>query len=748
MPRMKLPLSRFSIVCLFVLGSFSAGLSWKTLRDLRPLTASLDVGDSEIRKPCVVDRYGNFLSVTHQNRWNTFNKPLHDFPDLLHTSFIESEDRRFYIHGGVDWFARLHALVQNIRAMRAVRGASTISEQVVRMLHPRPRTVWSRWLEGFEAANLEKQFSKSEILEFYLNQVPYGHQRRGVAEAAKFYFDRDLDTLSPREILALVVLVRAPSSLDLRRAPKALERSIARLAAHLRDRGTLSSDEYNAALSGRFEFARSNRVIEATHFVQNIFKTVPPEILGQSGTLTSTLDGDIQEKVSHILDSRLENLRGSDVRNGAVLVADNSTGEVLAWASGSLSGADSSGWMDAVIIPRQPGSSLKPFLYALAIEMGWGPATLIDDSPLAQPVRSGLHSFHNYSRTHYGPLRLREALGNSLNTPAVRTIQFTGTGRFLEWLHLLGIRSLTQSADFYGQGLALGDGEVSLFELVQAYSVLARRGEFRKLRVLSEAYEPPGEPRTVMDQKSAALITDILSDPQSRRLEFGEGHLLRFPVQTAVKTGTSTDHKDCWAVGYTDRLTVGVWMGNLDRRPTRGITGAIGPALVLRSVFAELNRYADSPVPQSAGGLKKLEVCAVSGLLPKSDCPRITEVFNDQNAPADVCAGHGAYLKAAVLNKPGDGNGDAVRLLQPVDGLQVVIDPRIPLQSQALAFKLPKAAAASKVEWILDGEMAGRTSGRKFLWSLSRGTHFVKARFWRGADEQPAETPEVSFTVK
>ncbi len=746
MARIKLPLIRLSMICFFLLGSFSAVLSWKTLRDLQAVPESLDIGHSEIRKPSVVDRNGIFLSITYVNRWNTFIKPLHEFPDLLRLAFMESEDRRFYAHGGVDWPARFHALLQNVRALRSVRGASTITEQVVRMFHPRPRTVWSRWLEGFEAASLEKRFTKSEILEFYLNQVPYGHQRRGVAEAAKFYFNRDLDTLNAREILCLVVLVRAPSSMDLRRAPKTLERSVARLAAHLRDCGMLSLDEYNAAVGGGFAFARSNRVIEATHFVQNILKSTTPEVLVQSGTLTSTLDGDIQEKVSHILGSRLENLRSSEVRNGAVLVVDNPTGEVLAWASGSLGGADASGWMDAVTIPRQPGSSLKPFLYALAIEMGWGPATLIDDSPLAQPVRSGLHSFRNYSRTHYGPLRLREALGNSLNTPAVRTIQFTGTGRFLEWLHLLGIRSLSQSADFYGQGLALGDGEVSLFELVQAYSVLARHGEFRNLRVLSETHDPQRESRRVMDEKSTALITDILSDPQSRRLEFGEGHLLRFPVQTAVKTGTSTDHKDCWAVGYTDRLTVGVWMGNLDRKPTRGITGAIGPALVLRSVFAELNRYTDPPALKTTEGLKKIDVCAVSGLLPKPDCPKITEVFDDRNCPIDVCSCHSHSLKAAALNRPEE--GDSVRLLQPVDGLQIVIDPRIPMQSQALAFKLPKDTAVSKVEWILDGEVAGRTTGPKFLWPLSRGTHLVKARFWRSGDGQSAETPEVSFTVK
>ena len=276
--------------------------------------------------------------------------------------------------------------------------------------------------------------------------------------------------------------------------------------------------------------------------------------------------------------------------DGAALVVDNRTGEVLAWVSESLSAGESQGWVDAVTVRRQPGSALKPFLYALAMEMGWTAATIIEDSPLAEAAGSGLHNFHNYSRTYYGPLRLRVALGNSLNTPAVRTIQFTGTERFLLWLRSLGISGLNKSAEFYGHGLALGDGEVSLFELVQAYSVLPRHGAFLPLRTVSERHLPPGELSQVIGPATAAIIGDILSDPQARRLEFGEGHLLRFPVQTAVKTGTSTDHRDCWAVGFSDRYTAGVWMGNLDHRPTRGVTGAIGPALVLRAIFAELNR--------------------------------------------------------------------------------------------------------------------------------------------------------------
>ncbi|MCE5336576.1 MAG: transglycosylase domain-containing protein [Desulfobacteraceae bacterium] len=731
-----------------ILGSFVL-LARRTGRDLRPLPASLKAVESEVRKPRVFDRNGVALSITYQNRWSTLTVPLHEIPELLQQAFVQSEDRRFFEHGGPDWLARAHALLQNIRAMRGVRGASTITEQVVRMLHPRPRTVWSRWIEGFEAARLEKIASKTEILEFYLNQVPYAQQRRGVVEAARLYFDRDLNTLNPREILALAVLVRAPSGLDLRKNPKAMEKSMARLAGHMIGAGLLDREEHARILSGRFELARPRGVLEAPHFVQYLFRSSGADPTLSGGRLTSTLDGHMQQKTRQILANRLEALRSSEVGNGAVLVVDNRTDDVLAWVSGSTAEDDTTGSINAVLVPRQPGSTLKPFLYALAMELGWTPATLIDDSPMAEPIGSGLHSFQNYSRVYYGPLRLRDALGNSLNTPAIRTIKFTGVERFLERLHLLGISGLTKGADHYGEGLALGDGEVNLFELVQAYAALARLGEFRPLRTLSEPRQSDGMSRQVIDRKTAAMVIDILSDSQARRLEFGEGHLLRFPIRTAVKTGTSTDHRDCWAVGFTDKFTVGVWMGNLDRRPTRGITGAIGPALVLRSVFAELNREHEVQEEHPGAPLITETICSVSGMLAGPQCPRVVEVFEPGNKPAGICAIHAANSET-IPPRPRSAQKADLRLLQPTQGLQLAIDPRIPLPLQSFAFKIPRNTEVARIEWVLNRELLAQTGSgvHQLNWALLRGIHQLKARVWTKPDEEPMETPEVSFMVK
>ncbi|MCE5244703.1 MAG: transglycosylase domain-containing protein [Desulfobacteraceae bacterium] len=746
-------LSRRAVRFTALLAAAAAVFAWCTLRSLQPLPESLDVQGTEVRRAAVTDRNGVPLSMTYQNRWNIHEvASLHELPALLQTAFVESEDRRFFRHGGVDWAARLHAAWQNLKALRAVRGASTITEQVVRLLHPRPRTVWSRWLEGFEAARLEDRFSKREILEFYLNQVPYANQRRGVVQAARCYFDRDPDTLSVRETLALAVLVRAPSGMDLRRETRALERGVKRLAEHLHAIGAISDEQFASAAGGRWTLAKPRLPVNADHFVRYLHQSGPAECRAGRGRLISTLDASVQEHTRRILDSRLKDLAGIDTANGAVLVVDHETDEVLAWVNGGAAqrdGADE--WIDAVTAPRQPGSALKPFLYSLAMESGWTPATLIDDSPLAEAVGTGLHAFHNYSRVHYGPLRLRDALGNSLNIPAVRAIQYTGNARFLDRLHDLGFQSLTETADHYGDGLALGDGEVTLFELVQAYAVLARQGVFCPLRTVRGDVEAAAPPRRVFSEEISSLTANILSDPQARKLEFGDGNLLAFPVQTAVKTGTSGGHRDCWAVGFSSRYTVGVWMGNLDRRPTNGLTGARGPALVLRAVFAELNRNAETrPLAMSARLVPAL-ICRTSGLKAGPHCPSMQEWFEREKTPGETCPLHAeprAEGNAKELAAAGRKGGP--RLLQPTPGLRLARDPRIPAELEAFAFTIPKHLKTQKVEWIVDGGVAGTTGPgeHRFLWPLSKGSHLAGARIWTEGDPAPSETPAVPFVVR
>lgn len=723
------------VAILLVTAAIAGSLLWKTLADLRPLPESLALDTARLRKVQIVDRNYVPLTVTYQNRWNVHDyMPLHAIPDFLRQAFVASEDQRFFEHGGVDWLARLHALWQNIKALRAVRGASTISEQVVRMWHPRPRTLWSRWLEGIEAGRLEGSFSKSEILEFYLNQVPYADRRRGVVQASHYFFDRDPDTLSTEEMLALVVMVRAPARLDVRRNSDSLARPIAELADRLLKDGIIDAEHRAMISTDALELKTADLPVQASHFVHHLFQIITPGDFHDAVRLRTTLDSGLQLTVQTILDNRLKDIKQRGAGNGAVLIIDHQRNEVLAWVnSGSCLADVPESWIDAVTTPRQPGSTLKPLLYALALEKGWTAATLVDDQPLAAAVGRGLHSYHNYSRTHYGPLRVREALGNSLNIPAVRAIQFVGVDTFLDCLHELEIRSLQQHPDFYGDGLALGNGEITLLELVRAYTVLAGQGTYRPLKYLMD--DPPRQgARRIFSTETASLIGSILSDPEARRLEFGSGSLLRFPVQTAVKTGTSSDYRDAWAVGYNSQFTVGVWIGNLNQQATDGITGASGPALILRSVFAELNRHRETRPLYLSPRLVKIDVCRDSGLPADGSCSAVSEWFVPGTEPQSrsVCP------REAL----------PVYLQFPTPGLQLAMDPRIADDQEAFVFRLANLNTKGKVAWYIDDKLTATTPDGEYLWPLQRGPHSVKARIAFDGTGRFQETSAVRFTVK
>ncbi|MDM8566864.1 transglycosylase domain-containing protein [Candidatus Halobeggiatoa sp. HSG11] len=708
-------------------------LFWFTQDAVLSPPKTLSIANSTTRKVQILDRQLIPLTITYQNDWNLHDYiSLHEIPDMLQQIIILAEDKRFFEHNGPDWQARSSATLQNIMALQVVRGASTITEQVVRMLNPRPRTFWSRWLEGFEARQLESKFSKAEIIEFYLNQVPYASNRRGVVQAARHYFDRDLETLSLKEMLALATLIRAPGRLDLYRNTKDIETPIQNLAKRLLKLNIISQIDYENILTASLQLNDSNIAVQATHFVNYIHRTQPVQTLHIAGRLVSTLDTNIQLAAQKILDQQVKNL--PSVKHGAVLIVEQQTGEVLAWVNtGKPSVQQPGSQIDAITTPRQPGSTLKPFLYALALEHGWTAATLIDDAPLAEAVGTGLHSYNNYSRRYYGTLSLREALGNSLNIPAIRTIQFLGTEAFLHRLHQLGMSSLTAEADHYGDGLALGNGAVTLLELVQAYTVLANQGSFRALKVLRD--QPASDSETILSSQISSIIADILSDPEARRLEFGNG--LRLPVQTAIKTGTSSDYRDAWTVGFNYKYTVGVWLGNLDQQPMSQVSGASGPALTLRAIFAELNRYEDTQGLYLDPSLVKVNICRDTGQRAVDNCPSRVEWFVPGTEPK--------------LKKPIQQIVQPLHLRQPTHNLNLAMDPRIPDEYEAFTLILSDTELeADLIEWLIDDEVVGisEIEVRQFSWLVTRGKHTAQVRILSYDSEDVQVTPKVPFYVK
>jgi penicillin-binding protein 1C len=684
----------------------------------------------------IVDRHMEPLSVSYTPRWNTDERvALHAVPDLLRETFLLSEDRRFFSHGGVDWRARGGALWQNLRHGRTVRGASTLTEQTIRILHPRPRTLWSKWVEGWEAMALDRAVSKAALLEFYLNQVPYAANRRGVAQAARYYFDRSLETLTPVETLALVVLARAPSGYDLYRDPRRIEKRIAALADRAADAGLLDEKTRVQIHAARLTPRPASAPVEARHFARYVRLQGVGSPSGAA--IRTTLDAGLQTQVQTLLDRRMDALARRKARNGAALVVDRRSGEILAWVVAGATrhpedapppppGAE----IDPVTAPRQPGSALKPFLYAAAIEKGWSAATMIDDSPLAEAIGAGLHRFRNYSGDHYGPLPLREALGNSLNIPALRTIRYVGTQAYLDTLHDLGFETLDRGAAIYDEGLALGDGEVTLLALVQAYTVLANGGVFRPLRFTTA--DDGGPVRRVYRPETADLIANILSDASARAMEFGTDSVLNLPVQTAAKTGTSTGYRDAWVAGFDDRYVVGIWMGNLDRTPMDEVTGSTGPALTLRGIFALLNRDGKTRALTLSPRLHPRQICTRP---PKTDgsCPLRTEWFADA-APSD-----GAFLRPAP--RP-------LELVRPTQGLNIARNPRIPEAFQKFRFELAGFETGDKALWTLDGRILEHTQGPTVLWPLEKGAHSLSVQVSRTDEAQPRILPPVRFVVK
>jgi penicillin-binding protein 1C len=731
----------------------AAALCWRTLAELRPPPAALaftqsardgiavsatdgDAASSgaDWRGVQVLDRNGEPLNVTFTNAWNLHDlAALHETPPFLRAAFVAAEDKRFYEHDGVDWSARLSAVALNTRNARAIRGASTITEQVVRMIRPRPRSVWSRWLEGWEAQALEREFTKDEILEFYLNEVPYAANRRGVRQAASYYFARDLGTLSKKEMLALAVLVRAPTRFDLLTNAAASRGATERLASALVANGALAPGERDAVLAEELALEAPRLAVSAPHFVQ--YARAQLRHGGAPGAkVTTTLDARLQQRVQRMLDERLRYLTPQQIGDGAVLVTDHGTGEILAWVvAGGGRAEGPASHIDAVTTPRQPGSALKPFLYALALDRGWTAAEIIDDAPLAESTSGGLHSYQNYSRRFYGPVALRDALGNSLNIPALKTLQFVGAVPYLATLHALGFDGLRDHPDFYGDGIALGSGAVTLYELVQAYAALAERGVFRPLTTsLADASVRPA--RRVYSAEAASLVANILSDADARALEFGRDSVLSFAVQTAVKTGTSSDFRDAWAVGFDHRYTVGVWMGNLDQQPSDGVTGSTGPALLLRSVFAELTRSRDTRPLYLSPRLARREVCVPAPLRMEAapECLRRDEWFMPDSKEH--------AREPAAAPRP------SIRFRQPTQGLQLALDPRLPAAAQAFEFVVHGAATTDRVLWTIDGRDESAV-GATYRWLVARGEHRVSATV-RREDAVVAALPEVTFSVK
>ena len=644
----------------------------------------------------LLDRHGEIL---HERRLDLHGRrlawtSLADISPALQAAVIASEDRRFYRHVGVDIRAILGAVARGLVG-KPLRGASTISMQLVTHIHPdlrhrgTPRTIAQKWRQMRLAWGLERGWSKAEILEAYLNLVSYRGELQGITAAASLLFAKAPHGITDTEALILAVLLRGPNA-----EPATVARRAAALQqTHL---GTATSEDITTSVERALNTHAGTgpRVSLAPHVAQRLLRTTFP-----SGAVRSTLDRRLQEFAVDTLRRHLMTVRTQRVYDGAVVVVDNHTGEVLAYVAGSgiLSSARH---VDSIQARRQTGSILKPFLYGMALEQKiLTPASLLEDTPLDVPVLGGLNRPRNYDEQFRGLVTVRTALAGSLNIPAVRTLALIGAEVLVQQLRHLGLEGVIESGDYYGPSLALGSVDASLWELVHAYRTLANGGMWSPLRLTLG--EPAGQnSRRLYSEATAFLLSHILSDRDSRSITFGLESPLATRFWSAVKTGTSKEMRDNWCVGYTRQYTVGVWVGNLSGEPMRNVSGVTGAAPIWGEIMAWLHRTTPSlPIEPPAGVLER-KVSFPDGVEPGRN-----EWFLQGTEP---------QLPAERLAR------GFPQIRMPVSGEVIALDPDIPAAHQRVPFAGDDTSAGQR--WILNGKELGPGTGL-LLWEPLPGWH-------------------------
>jgi penicillin-binding protein 1C len=629
-----------------------------------------------------IDRHGRRFAWTS----------LDEISPALTEAIVASEDRRFWSHHGVDLIAIATSAARGAVGGHS-RGASTITMQLASLLDPSlgrshsRKTILRKFRQIFAAIALERRWSKREILEAYLNLVTYRGELQGVAAASRVMFGKAPQGIDSAEAVVLAALIRAPNA----------RRESVAIRANALSRALGSAGPSQAAMAPALESAFSSRrgdyarVALAPHLAERLLNN-------GSGSARCTLDRDLQRFVIDTLRRQIIDVRDRGVDDGAVIVVENSTGEVWSYVGGAGDLSDAPDF-DAIRAPRQPGSTLKPFLYALAVDKHLlTAASLIEDTPLELPEQRGIYRPLDYDREFRGLVSMRTALAASLNVPAVRTADMVGVEVFADRLRRLGFSGLVEEGDYYGAALALGSADVSLWQLVNAYRTLANGGRYSELRLTNdtdthtstEGYSP----------EASFVISDVLSDRASRSTTFGLENSLATRYWSAVKTGTSKDMRDNWCVGYTDKFTVGVWVGNSSGAPMRDVTGITGAAPTWLSVMNYLHdRFGSGQI------LRPTDVVLSEVSFPGAVEPSRKEWFVPGTQPS------GSSSSLADSNP---------QILSPVAGTIIALDPDIPASAQRVAFEASRGARDSR--WILDGRALAPVHGA-LLWTPSPGAH-------------------------
>jgi penicillin-binding protein 1C len=665
-------------------------------------------------------------------------------PHFIH-AILAAEDGDFYHHGALDIKAAARAFKDAIYSKQIVSGASTITMQLARMLDPVSRTLSGKLQEIWHSWRLVAGMNKEEIFSAYINRLPMGGNIYGVEAAARTYFSMPANDLNLAQASLLAAIPNNPTYFDPLRHYQRLKQRQKYVLNRMVQDGYITRPQAERAYAEEISFqSRQRGIIAAPHFlfwlaseqVTSFQKQGGiPQVGKDSKPIRTTIDRPLQEFVEAQVQQVISNLAVHNVHDAAALVIDNHSGEVLAYVgSPDYFNEAKQGRNDGVQALRQPGSTLKPFLYELALEKNLiRPNTILADVPAHYAIPGAkLYSPTDYSKSFLGPVRVRVALANSLNVPAVRVLEKMGVQTFLDRLHQLGFEHLTQSAEYYGLGLTLGSGEVSLWELARAYVTMARQGEPTSVvttfdRTTNAKKSPQFSTSPVIWQ----LMTDMLSDRHARATAFGVDSVLSLPFPAAVKTGTSSNFRDTWTVGFTTDYTVATWVGNFDGDPMRQVSGVMGAAPLWNRIMLHLHEDQEPGSFPPPEGMVQQPICATSGLQPTPDCSSIVqEYFYAQDVGnyerQNNFTKSSEYDEWLAKQNQSGISSEKLKIVSPRQDDVFLVYPGDETR-QRLEFKLAGTTAAP-VEWWLNGQKLATNSSDSVFWTLRPGRWTLEAK--------------------
>ena len=612
----------------------------------------------------VLDKDGNVLQsyLTYDDKWRLYTE-LNEISPMLKKAIIAKEDKYFYYHPGINPFAMSRALFNNVVRHKRTSGASTITMQVARMLQPKKRTYWHKLVEIFRALQLEMMYSKAEILQMYLNLVPYGGNIEGVKSASLFYFQKNPDHLSLAEVTALAIIPNRPSSL--RMGPKNEEIQKARnkwLRTFAKEK-IFSQKAIDEAIAEPLEARRTVSPKKAQQFCRRMRKAFPNQAL-----IKTTLDPQKQSQVEEITRNYVERLVNHNIHNAAVIVLDTKTGNVVAYVgSADYNNKFDGGQVDGIKAIRQPGSTLKPLIYGLAFDKGIvTPQTIITDVP----VNFNGYRPDNFDRKFNGYVTAEYCLMNSLNIPAVKMLHKLTPDTLAECMIKLGFPQIKKDRKHLGLSMALGGCGVSLDDLTCMYASFARYGTWMPINWLKGNSNP--QRVQVMSPAAAFMVTDILVKKTRPDLPIGYENSYHLP-KIAWKTGTSYGRRDAWSIGYNKRFTIGVWVGNFSGEGVPELTGTDIATPLLFNIFNTLDYNSNNDWYSMPKGLDFRYVCSESGKRPNtfcgnqvmdyyipmvsdnSVCEHMKNIYvsaNDSFTYCNMCLPYAGYKERLVRNHP------------------------------------------------------------------------------------------------